>query len=116
MYDIALNQETRNLFQLTPVGRYFVYQGGYPAFVNDVIMPMIAKLAVELHEARVACSEMYPIVRRRVQNYVLEEATKEGFLCARPRRRIRRTFYRRSLIKCFIIPPLHFKYNANLSS
>ena len=90
---IALNQETRNLFQLTPVGRYFVSQGGYPAFVNDVIMPMIAKLAVELHEARVACSEMYPIVRRRVQNYVLEEATKEGFLCARPLRRIRRTFY-----------------------
>ncbi|KAH3806147.1 hypothetical protein DPMN_134462 [Dreissena polymorpha] len=30
-------------------------------------MPMIAKLAVELHEAGVSCNEMYPIERRRVQ-------------------------------------------------
>ncbi|KAH3858951.1 hypothetical protein DPMN_101596 [Dreissena polymorpha] len=50
--------------------------------MNDVIMPVIAKLAVELHEAGVSCSKMYPIVRRRLQNYVLEEATKEGFLAA----------------------------------
>ncbi|KAH3750880.1 hypothetical protein DPMN_185416 [Dreissena polymorpha] len=92
MYDIALNQETRNIVQLTPVGRYFVSQGVYPAFMNDVIMPMIVKLAVELREVGVSYSEVYPIVRRRVQNYVLEEATKGRFLCARPRRRKIRTF------------------------
>ncbi|KAH3821326.1 hypothetical protein DPMN_123089 [Dreissena polymorpha] len=56
--------------------------------MNDVIMPMIAKFA--LYEEGISCSEMNPIVRRRVQNYVLEEATKEGFICARPRRRVRR--------------------------